>query len=119
MPLHTLMSQNPMGRWQLRKAGLLAMIFALVFSRAPLSRAQDYQDEDGHDSQARIVRISYVEGEVRLDSGQGYESATMNVPLTERNWLQTGSDGWAEGQFEDGSLVRLAQIGRASCRERE
>jgi hypothetical protein len=111
-----------MGRWQLRKAGLLAMIFTVVFSLAPLSRAQDYQDEDGHDSQARIVRISYVEGDVRLDSGQGYESATMNVPLTERDWLQTGSDGWAEVQLEDGSLIRLApetvvaftQLARAS-----
>jgi hypothetical protein len=116
------MSQNPMNR-RLRKTGLLlAMIFALAFSLAPLSRAQDYQDEDGHDSQARIVRISYVEGSVRLDSGQGYESATMNVPLTERDWLQTGSDGWSEVQFEDGSLVRLApdtviaftQLARAS-----
>ncbi len=67
MPLHSFMSQNPMGRPRLRKTGpLLAMIFALVFSLAPLSRAQDYQDEDGHDSQARIVRISYVEGDVRL-----------------------------------------------------
>lgn len=121
MPLHSFMSRNPMGRW--RKAGLLmAIIFALVFALAPLSHAQDYQDEDGHDSQARIVRISYVEGDVRLDTGQGYESATMNVPLTERDWLQTGSDGWAEVQFEDGSLVRLApdtviaftQLARAS-----
>ena len=67
------------------------MIFALVFSLAPLSHAQDFDDEDGHDSQARIVRISYVEGDVRLDNGHGYESATMNVPLTERDWLQTGS----------------------------
>jgi len=116
------MSQNPMNR-RLRKTGLLlAMIFALVFSLAPLSRAQDYQDDDGHDSQARIVRISYVEGSVRLDSGQGYESATMNVPLMERDWLQTGSDGWAEVQFEDGSVMRLApdtviaftQLARAS-----
>lgn len=122
MPLHSFMSQGPMKR-QLRKTGLLlAMIFALVFSLAPLSRAQDYQDDDVHDSQARIVRISYVEGTVRLDSGQGYESATMNVPLMERDWLQTGSDGWAEVQFEDGSLVRLApdtviaftQLARAS-----
>src|ERR1700749_1916045 len=102
MPLHSFMFRNSMSR--LRKTGLLAMIFALAFSLAPLSRAQDYQDEDGHDSQARIVRISYVEGDVRLDSGEGYESETMNVPLTERNWLQTGSDGWAEVQCEDGSL---------------
>ncbi len=120
MPLHSFMFRNSMSR--LRKTGLLAMIFALVFSLAPLSRAQDYQDEDGHDSQARIVRISYVEGEVRLDTGHGYESATMNVPLMERDWLQTGHDGWAEVQLEDGSLVRLApdtviaftQLARAS-----
>src|SRR6185369_8676601 len=102
---HSFMSQNPMlqnrmSRWHLdgifRKTGLfLPMILALVFSLVPPSHAQDFNDEDGHDSQARIVRISYVEGGVRLDSGQGYESATMNVPLTERDWLQTGSDGWA------------------------
>ena len=102
-----------MSRWHLggifRKTGLLLpMIFALVFSLAPLSHAQDLNDEDGHDSQARIVRLSYVEGNVRLDTGQGYESATMNVPLTERDWLQTGPDGWAEVQLEDGSLIRLA-----------
>lgn len=120
MPLHSFMLRNSMSR--LRKTGLVAMIFALAFSLAPLSRAQDYQDEDGHDSQARIVRISYVEGDVRLDHGQGYESATMNVPLTERDWLQTGRDGWTEVQLEDGSLIRLApdtviaftQLARAS-----
>lgn len=120
MPLHSFVSQNPVNR-RLRRAGLLAIIFALVFSLAPLSRAQDYED-DGHDSQARIVRISYVEGDVRLDTGHGYESATMNVPLTERDWLQTGHDGWAEVQLEDGSLIRLApdtviaftQLARAS-----
>jgi len=125
---HSFMSQNPMSRWHLggksvRNSGLLlSMIFTLVFSLAPLAHAQDFEDEDGHDSQARIVRISYVEGDVRLDNGHGYESATMNVPLTERNWLQTGSDGWAEVQLEDGSLIRLApdtviaftQLARAS-----
>lgn len=120
---HSFMSRNPMSRWHLRKTGLLlSVIFTLVFSLAPLAHAQDFEDEDGHDSQARIVRISYVEGDVRLDNGHGYESATMNVPLTERNWLQTGSDGWAEVQLEDGSLIRLApdtviaftQLARAS-----
>jgi hypothetical protein len=116
----SLMLRNSMS---FRKTGLLlSMIFALVFSLAPISHAQDADDEDGHDSQARIVRISYVDGDVRLDNGHGYESATMNVPLTERNWLQTGSDGWAEVQLEDGSLIRLApdtviaftQLARAS-----
>jgi hypothetical protein len=121
------MLRHSVSRWHLggifRKTGLfLPMIFALVFSLAPLLHAQDFEDEDGHDSQARIVRISYVEGDVRIDTGHGYESATMNVPLTERDWLQTGHDGWAEVQLEDGSLIRLApdtviaftQLARAS-----
>lgn len=122
------MSRNLMSRWHVRGARfrqtglLLSMIVALAFSLAPFAHAQDLDEEDGHDSHARIVRISYVEGEVRLDNGHGYESATMNVPLTERSWLQTGSDGWAEVQLEDGSLIRLApntviaftQLARAS-----
>src|SRR6266481_5209083 len=122
------MLRHSMSRWHLsgkdlRKPGLLlSIIFTLILSLAPFAHAQELDDEDGHDSQARIVRISYVEGEVRLDNGHGYESATMNVPLTERNWLQKGSDGWAEVQLEDGSLIRLApntviaftQLARAS-----
>ncbi len=113
-----------MSRYYTRsKHWLLLSIFsilALVIS--PLARAQSedqeqYQDQtaeqlnpldDTHDSHARIVRISYIEGAVRIDTGHGYESATMNVPVTERNWLQTRSDGWAEVQLEDGSIVRLA-----------
>ena len=122
------MLRHSMSRWHLggkglRKSGLLlSMIFTLVFSLAPFAHAQDAGEEDGHDSHARIVRLSYVDGRVRLDNGHGYESATMNVPLTERDWLQTGSDGWAEVQLEDGSLIRLApdteiaftELGRSS-----
>ncbi|HEX3092573.1 MAG TPA: DUF6600 domain-containing protein [Candidatus Angelobacter sp.] len=125
---HSFMLRNLTSRWHLsgkdlRKPGLLlSIIFTLVFSLAPFAHAQDAFDEDGHDSHARIVRLSYVDGQVRLDNGHGYESATMNVPLTERDWLQTGSDGWAEVQLEDGSLIRLApeteiaftELGRSS-----
>jgi hypothetical protein len=64
--------------------------------------------DEAQDSHARIVRISFVDGQVRIDRGQGYESATMNTPVTEGNWLQTRSDGWAEVQLEDGSLIRVA-----------
>jgi hypothetical protein len=109
------MLRHSMSRWHLggknlRKSGLLlTVIFTLVFSLAPLAHAQDTDDdEDGHDSQARIVRLSYVEGQVRLDNGHGYESATLNVPITQGNWLQTASDGWAEVQLEDGSMIRMA-----------
>src|SRR5260370_31142654 len=93
----------------IRRKGLLLSVFlTLVFALAPLARGQDADDQDSYDSHVRIVRISYVNGEVRMDSGHGWENVTMNVPVTERNWLQTRSDGWAEVQFEDGSLLRLA-----------
>ncbi|HEY1939594.1 MAG TPA: DUF6600 domain-containing protein [Candidatus Angelobacter sp.] len=101
--------KSPIRRSSIHRSGLLlSMVFTLVFALAPFSHAQDTDDQDSHDSNARIVRISYVEGDVRLDNGHGYESATMNVPLGEHNWLQTGTDGWAEVQLEDGSMIRLA-----------
>jgi len=75
--------------------------------QVPATPSYDPNSEE-HYSHARIVRISYIDGQVRIDHGQGYESATMNVPVAEHNWMQTRSDGWAEVQFEDGSIMRLA-----------
>lgn len=108
MPRHSMRRKVLAGIFTRKSGLLLSVICMLIFSLAPLARAQDADDEDGHDSHARIVRISYVEGEVRLDNGHGYENVTMNVPVTEHNWLQTRSDGWVEVQLEDGSLIRLA-----------
>jgi len=108
MPRHSMRRKVLAGVFTRKSGLLLSVICMLIFSVAPLARAQDADDEDGHDSHARIVRISYVEGEVRLDNGHGYENVTMNVPVTEHNWLQTRSDGWVEVQLEDGSLIRLA-----------
>jgi hypothetical protein len=122
MPRHSTRSRVPNGKL-IRKSGLfLSLVFTLVFLLAPLSRAQVAGSEDGHGSPARIARISFVAGGVQLDSGHGYESVTMNVPVTEHNWLQTHSNGWAEVQMEDGSMLRLApdttigftQLGRSS-----
>ena len=90
MPRHT-MRQALMRKPVL----LLSILFTLMAGMVQLSHAQDVDDQEGHDSHARIVRVSYVDGEVRLDNGHGYENVTMNVPVTERNWLQTRSDGWA------------------------
>jgi len=60
------------------------------------------------DSHARIVRLSYVEGEVQIDRnlGQGYEKAVPNMPLTEGMKVAT-KNGRLEIEFEDGSAVRL------------
>lgn len=60
-------------------------------------------------SHARIVRLSYISGEVQLDRdlGAGYEKAILNSPITEGMKLKTGSGALAEVEFEDGSTVRL------------
>jgi uncharacterized protein DUF6600/FecR-like protein len=61
------------------------------------------------DSQARVVRLSEVQGEVKIDRnlGQGYEKAFLNLPITQGVKLQTKTDGRAEVEFEDGSTLRI------------
>jgi hypothetical protein len=63
------------------------------------------------ESKVRIVRLSEVQGSVKIDraAGQGFEKAFMNLPLVEGAKLKTGNDGRAEVEFEDGSVLRLAQ----------
>jgi len=62
------------------------------------------------DSHARIVRLSDIEGTVQIDrnTGQGFERAIMNMPITEGAKLETGSTGRAEVEFENGTVLRLA-----------
>jgi uncharacterized protein DUF6600/FecR-like protein len=62
------------------------------------------------DSQARIVRLSDVQGDVQVDRnvGQGFEKAFLNLPITQGVKLQTRKDGRAEVEFEDGSALRIA-----------
>lgn len=64
------------------------------------------------DSQVRIVRLSNVEGDVQIDraTGQGYERAFDNIPVTQSVKLKTRADGRAEVEFEDGSTIRLAPL---------
>ncbi len=61
------------------------------------------------DSQARIVRLSDVQGSVQIDknSGMGFENAFLNLPITQGTQLKTHDNGRAEIEFEDGSTLRL------------
>jgi len=61
------------------------------------------------DSQARVVRLSEVQGDVQVDrnAGQGLEKAFLNLPITQGVKLQTGKNGRAEVEFEDGSTLRV------------
>jgi hypothetical protein len=61
------------------------------------------------ESQARIVRLSDVQGSVQIDknTGSGFEHAFVNLPITQGVHLRTGNGGRAEIEFEDGSSMRL------------
>ena len=61
------------------------------------------------DSSVRIVRLSDVQGTVQIDrgTGQGFEKAFLNMPVTEGVKLKTGNDGRAEVEFEDNTVVHL------------
>jgi hypothetical protein len=61
------------------------------------------------DSQARVVRLSQVQGDVQVDRniGQGYEKAFLNLPVSQGVKLRTRNDGRAEVEFEDGSTLRV------------
>jgi hypothetical protein len=61
------------------------------------------------DSQARIVRLSDVQGTVQIDknSGLGFENAFVNLPVTQGTQLRTRENGRAEIEFEDGSTLRV------------
>ncbi len=57
----------------------------------------------------RVVRLSDVEGAVQVVLGNGtqFSSAVMNMPLTQGSRIETGQDGRAEIEFEDGSVARI------------
>ncbi len=60
-------------------------------------------------SQARIVRLSDVQGTAQIDknTGLGFENAFLNLPITQGTQLRTKDSGRVEIEFEDGSTMRL------------
>ena len=80
----------------------LGMVMA---SLAGAALAQEY-------SHARIVRLSFVEGQVSVQRPdvQEWAEAPVNTPLQEGFKLATGENSFAEVQFENGSTVRLGQL---------
>jgi hypothetical protein len=63
------------------------------------------------DSQVRIVRLSFVEGTVRMyrpDADQ-WAKAFVNTPIQQGFKIATDANSFAEVEFENGSTVRLGQ----------
>jgi hypothetical protein len=90
----------------MRKSGIKLLMTAVVVSL--LLTVPSFTVPAFADSQARVVRLSEVQGEVKIDRnlGQGYEKAFLNLPITQGAKLRT-KDGRAEVEFEDGSTLRV------------
>ena len=88
-------------------AGLAAVVSSAGRCCVPSLRADD---DPGSAPPARAVRLSYVEGEVHLYQGNQAltDKAVANTPLFEGARVETGNDGRAEVQFEDGSVARIS-----------
>src|SRR5438552_19162311 len=84
----------------IRKASMCLFVLAALVLLAVPSFA---------DSQVRIVRLSDVEGNVQIDrnTGQGYEKAFLNLPITQGVKLRANGEGRAEIEFENGSTLRI------------
>ncbi|HVJ09858.1 MAG TPA: DUF6600 domain-containing protein [Acidisarcina sp.] len=59
--------------------------------------------------QPHMARLSHVDGSVQVLRGDQteFEQAVPNMPLVEGSRLQTGQDGRAEVQFDNGSIARI------------
>src|SRR5579859_1614477 len=88
--------------------GLAALVCGVLLL-VPSLRADD-DDAATNAPPARAVRLSSVDGEVHISQGgqQLADQAVANTPLFEGARIDTGNDGRAEIQFEDGSVARLS-----------
>lgn len=69
-------------------------------------------------SHARIVRLSLLQGDVRItqqfhadsltDSRAGWETAMLNLPIRQGFAVATGADGRTEVEFENGAMAFLS-----------
>lgn len=87
----------------LRSTHLSALFRGFIFFAALLTVIPALAD-----SHARIVRLSFLDGDVEIDKadGRGFDTAYLNMPVTHQSkvWAR---DGQAEVEFENGSSIRL------------
>jgi len=78
---------------------------AALFLGISIASGQSY-------SRARVVRLSFVEGQASLQRPDIAEwtDAPVNTPIEEGFKLATAEGGFAEVEFENGSTVRLGQL---------
>ena len=81
---------------------LLTLLFLLLSVWVAKARADDVPKQ-------RAARLSFLQGDVTIDhlDNTAGDPAQINMPLAEGARVNTGEDGQAELEFEDGSVVRI------------
>jgi hypothetical protein len=117
---------NPSQPWaRMAKVTLLVMAASLLFlacrsyaltdndTKAAIaqepSQSANAAGPMGETQNVRVVRLSDVEGTVQIvrNNQTEFSHAVMNMPVTQGTKIETGPDGRAEVEFEDGSVVRI------------
>jgi hypothetical protein len=90
-----------------RKLSSLGIFLAVVIALLPATPVGAQNN-----ARARIVRLSFVEGDVTVQRPdvQTWAEAPVNTPLQEGFKLSTGESSFAEIQFENGGAIRLGQL---------
>jgi hypothetical protein len=86
------------------------LFFVLAFALCSLYGVAGSQDD------FRIARLSYLEGDVSFQHNVWWRTdqvdwtaASINLPLQPGDRIYTGDNGRAEIEFDDGSVLRLAE----------
>jgi hypothetical protein len=95
---------------------LSLLLLSLLVLVGTVDLAGSILTKDNEETMPQIVRVSYVQGEVKLsagrrgspDLGKTWVSANVNSPIEEGATLATEA-GRAEMEFEDGSVIYLAE----------
>ncbi len=89
---------------------LAALLLLNLASAFPPSTSAEEETSNPYGT-VRLSRVSLIEGEVLLQRGDDEEwvTASVNMPLRPHDKLWATDDARAEIQFDDGTVVRLAE----------
>src|SRR6185503_8901754 len=93
----------------IRIFSLLLILLLTSFAANVLAFADDEDESESYDEQARVVRISMLKGETTLKrkSNTDWERAKLNFPLVEGDTIATDRESQLEIQIDARNFVRL------------
>ena len=92
-----------------RRVNSALVVVAIVLCFAVLASAQN--------SHARIVRLSYIDGDARIDQSSGEQRAIENMPVVTGTHLTAEDGSKLEVEFENGSTLRLVGPAEVNFRD--